>query len=67
MYDITSMWNLKKKHTKKPQASECNKKKKRKKKQTHRYRGQISGYPWGEGKGEEQYRGKLLRRTKYCI
>ena len=54
MYDITSMWNLKKKHTKKPQASECNKKKKRKKKQTHRYRGQISGYPWGEGKGEEQ-------------
>ena len=66
MYDITSMWNLKKNNKKKPKLVNVTKKK-RKKKQTQRYRGQISGYPWGEGKGEEQYRGKLLIGTKYCI
>ena len=27
-----------------------------KKKQTHRSREQTSGYKWGEGKGEGQYR-----------
>ena len=29
---------------------------KTKKKQTHRHRGQTSGYQWGEGKEEGQYR-----------
>ena len=61
---ISPLCGILKKTNKKTQASECNK---QKKKQTHRYRGQISGYPWGEGKGEEQYSGKLLRGTKYCI
>ena len=27
-----------------------------KKQQTHRYREQTSGYQWGEGRGEGQYR-----------
>ena len=38
-----------------------------KKKQTHRYREQTSGYQWGEGSGEEQYRGKRLRGTNYYV
>ena len=36
-----------------------------KKKQTHRYREQTSGYQWGEGRGEGQYRGRGLRGTNY--
>ena len=32
-----------------------------KKKQTHRYREEISGYQWGEGKDEGRYRSKLLK------
>ena len=36
-----------------------------KKKQTHRYREQTSGYQWGEGRKEGQYRGRGLRGTKY--
>ena len=31
--------------------------------QTQRYREQTSGYRWGEGKGEGQYRGRGLRGT----
>ena len=27
-----------------------------KKKETHRYREQINGYQWGEGRGARQYR-----------
>ena len=29
-----------------------------KKKRTHRHREQTSGYQWGEGSGEGQYRGR---------
>ena len=36
-----------------------------KQKQTHSYREQTSGYQWGQGKGEGQYRGRLLRGTNY--
>ena len=36
-------------------------------KQTYRYRRQISGYRWGEGKGEGQDRGMGLRGTNYCV
>ena len=35
-----------------------------KKKQTHRCREQTSGYQWGEGGEEGQYRGRGLRGTK---
>ena len=35
------------------------------KKQTHRYREQTSGYQWGEGSGEGQYRHRGLRGTNY--
>ena len=31
-----------------------------KEKQTHRYRGQISGYQWGEQSGERQLMGRKL-------
>ena len=36
-----------------------------KKKQSHRYREQTSGYQWGEGRGEGQYRVGGLRGTNY--
>ena len=36
-----------------------------KKKQTHRYRGQTSGYQWGEGRGEGQDRGREVKGTNY--
>ena len=36
-----------------------------KKKQTHRYRGQTSGFLWGEGRGEGQYRGRRGTGTNY--
>ena len=32
---------------------------------TDRYREQTSGYQWGEGSGEGQYRGRGLRGTNY--
>ena len=38
-----------------------------KKKQTHRYREQTSGYQWGEGRREEQYKGKGLTGTNYYV
>ena len=38
-----------------------------KKKWTHRYREQTSGYQWGEGREEEQYRGRGLRGTNYYV
>ena len=38
-----------------------------KKKETHRYREQTSGYQWGEGNGEGQHRGRVLRGTNYYI
>ena len=34
-----------------------------KQKQTHRYRGQTSGYQWGEEKGKGQDRRRGLRGT----
>ena len=34
---------------------------KTKTKQTYRYRGKISGYQWGEGQEERQYRGREKR------
>ena len=34
-----------------------------KKKHTYRYREQTSGYLWGKGKGEGQYRGRRVRDT----
>ena len=37
------------------------------KKQTHRCREQISGYQWGEGREEEQDRGRGLRGTNYYV
>ena len=36
-----------------------------KKKQTHKYREQTSGYQWGEGRGEGQYRDRGIRGTNY--
>ena len=36
-----------------------------KQKQTHRYRGQSSGYQWGRGMGGGQDRGRRLRGIKY--
>ena len=38
-----------------------------KQKQTHRYREQISGYQWGQGRGEEQHRGRGLCGTNYYV
>ena len=38
-----------------------------KKKQTHRHRGQTSGYLWGEGSAEGQYRGRDLSHTNYYV
>ena len=38
-----------------------------KRKQTHRYREQISGYQWGEGRGGEQDGSKGLRVTNYYV
>ena len=38
-----------------------------KKKQTQRYREQISGYQWGEGKREGQDKSRELRGTNYYI
>ena len=47
LYDITYMWN-----TKKKLVNIAKKKKERKeKKQTHRHREQTSGYQWGEDGG----------------
>ena len=37
-----------------------------KKTQTHRYKEQTSGYQWGEGRGEGQYRGRGVRGTIMC-
>ena len=39
----------------------------RKKKQTHKYRGQTSGYQWGDRRGEGQYRGRWERGTNYYV
>ena len=36
-----------------------------KKKQAHRYREQMSGYQWGEGRGAEQDGGRGLTGTNY--
>ena len=38
-----------------------------KKKQTHRKRGQISSYQWGEGRREGQDRSRGLRGTNYYV
>ena len=38
-----------------------------KKRQTHRYREQISGNLWGDGKGEGQDRDRGLRGTNYHV
>ena len=38
-----------------------------KQKQTHRYREQTTGYPWGERRGEGQDRGRGLKDTNYCV
>ena len=56
LYDITYMWNLKKKKN----TSEYNK---QTNKETHRYREQTSGYQWEE----ERERGNIgaLRGTNY--
>ena len=35
--------------------------------QTHRYRGQSSGYQWEEGRLKGQYKGRGLRRTNYYV
>ena len=35
------------------------------KKQTHRYREQTSGYQWGKGRGEGEYRGRGVIGTNY--
>ena len=39
---------------------------KTKKKQTHRYREQTSGYQWGDGSGEGQYRGRSRSEGASC-
>ena len=36
-----------------------------KKKQAHRYKGQTSGYQWGEGREEGQDRGRVLSTNYY--
>ena len=38
-----------------------------KKRQTHKYREETSGYKWGEGMGDGQYRGRGLRGTNYYV
>ena len=38
-----------------------------KKKQTHRYREKITGYQWGEGRGEGQDRGREVGGTNYKV
>ena len=38
-----------------------------KKKQTHGCTEQISGYQWGEGRGEGQYWGRGLRGRNYYV
>lgn len=38
-----------------------------KKKQAHRYRGQISGYQRGEGKGWSKIGGRGLTGTNYYV
>ena len=45
------MWNLKKYNI---LVNITKKKKKKKKKQIHRYREQMSGYQWGEGREVEE-------------
>ena len=40
---------------------------KTKKKQTHRYREQTSGYQWGVGRGEGQYRDEKVGGTNYWV
>ena len=37
------------------------------KKQTHRFRGQTSGYQWGEGSRERQYRGRGITDIKTIV
>ena len=54
LYEVTYMWNLKK-YIKLVNTA--------KRKQTHSYREQTSGYQWGEGRREEQYRDRGLRGT----
>ena len=51
LHDITYMWNVKNKLVNIT-----------KKKQTYRLREQTSGYQWGEGRREGQFRG-----TKYYV
>ena len=56
-----------------PQTSDYNKKEAdslviiTKKKQTHRYRKQTSGYQWGQGRREGQYRGRGVQGTNYHV
>ena len=38
-----------------------------KKKQTHWYREWASGYPWGDGSGDGQYRDRGWRGTNYLV
>ena len=38
-----------------------------KQKQSHRYRKQPNGYPWGEGRGRGNTRGMGLRDTNYYV
>ena len=58
LYDIIYMWNLKK-YNKLMTIT--------KQKRTHRYREQTSGYQWGEGREEGQYKGGGLRSIKYYV
>ena len=37
------------------------------KKQSHRCREQTSGYQWGQGRGEWQYKDRGLRGTNYYV
>ena len=53
---FTYIWNLKNKQMNITQQ-----------KQTHRYRQQTSGYQWGQGRVNEQGRGKELWVTNYHI
>ena len=52
------MWNLRK-HNKPVNIT--------KKTQIPRYRGQTSGYQWGEGEEERQDKGRGLRGTNYYV
>ena len=58
MYDITYMRNLKKYNKGIYIAKE---------KLIHRYRKQISGYQWGEGRRKGPDMGRGLRETKYYV